>query len=173
MDTKKTDQMKTRILEAAFTCFLQYGYTKTRFTDIVKKAGISRASIYLYFRNKEELFITMNRELHEEYLVKSDAVCKSGLATEEKILKIIDIWIINHYRKMKKTTFANELLDGLVNISRQTENRFRELFIESIAPLTGEDMAEIIVFSIRGLMDDRPEVKTLQKRIRLLVEAII
>ena len=173
MTNEKANTTKTKILVVAFECFLQHGYSKTTFTDVVKKAGISRASIYLYFKNKEDLFIQMNQRLHEEYLDKSKTVLQSTTSDKEKIIKIIDIWIISHYRQMKNTNYSNELLDGLVNISKQTEKRFRELFIESIAPLIGEDMAEIVVFSIRGLMEDRPSVKTLQTRISLLVDAVI
>jgi AcrR family transcriptional regulator len=172
MINNKANTTKTRILAAAYDCFLSYGYSKTTFKDIVEKAGISRASLYLYYKDKEDLFIQMNQKLHEGYLERSGAVLKTDLSDKEKIIKIIDIWIINHYRQMKNTNYANELLDGLVNISKQTENKFRELFIQSLTPVVGENKAEIVVFSIRGLMDDRPNVKTLQKRIGLLVDAV-
>jgi AcrR family transcriptional regulator len=169
----KKNHMKGRILKAAFDCFLQYGYSKTTFVDIVKKARISRASLYLYFKNKEDLFIEMNKNLHDIYVTKSEEILKSTLSDTEKLAKIIDIWIVNHYRDMKNTNYANELLDGLLHVSRQTEKRFKELFIKSITPIVGEKMAEIIVLSMRGLMDDRPPVKKLQERIELLTKVVI
>jgi AcrR family transcriptional regulator len=166
-----TSEKKTRILKAAYDCFLQYGYKKTTFVDIAKRAGISRASMYLYFRNKEDLYITMNKDLQDKYVAMSGEILKSGCSGKEKLLKIIDVWITDAYQQMKNTNYANELLDGLVHISRQTEQRFRDLFMESIEPLVGKDVAEVIVFSMRGLLDDRPAVPLLQKRIRVLVQS--
>jgi AcrR family transcriptional regulator len=165
-------QTKQQILTAAFECFLQYGYSKSTLGDIAKKAGISRTSIYLYFSNKEDLFITMNKNLHVSYVAKSEEILKSDLSDREKLTGIIDVWIVDHYKKIKNTMYANDLLDRFVCISQQTERRFRTLFIKSIAPLIGGDVAEIVVLSLRGLMDDRPPAVKLQRRIELLVKAV-
>jgi AcrR family transcriptional regulator len=169
---EKTTQKKEKIISAAFECFMQYGYTKTTFGDIAKNARISRASLYLHFKNKDDLFIAMNKQLHDGYMAKSEGILKSNHSNEEKLTRIIGVWIVDPYRDMKNTPYANDLLDGLVYISTQTEKRFRELFIKSITPLLGDDVAEIIVLALRGLMDDRPPVKTLQKRIGLLIKPL-
>lgn len=68
--------------------------------------------------------------------------------------------------------YSNDLLDGLVDISKQTEKRFRELFIKSIVPLVSNEIAEVIMMAMRGLMDDRPPVIILQKRIELLTKIL-
>jgi hypothetical protein len=102
----------------------------------------------------------------------SAEILKSGGTDKEKLFKIIDIWIVNSYRNLRNNNYGNEVLDGLVIVSEQTEKRFRKLFIKSIEPITGKEIAEIIVLSIRGLMDDRPPVKTLQKRITLLIHKL-
>lgn len=169
----KTNQTKSQILAAGFECFLKYGYTKSTFGDIANFAGLSRASIYLYFRNKEDLFITMNKNLQDKYVAKSEEILESNRTDKEKLNAIIDVWITSHYKKIKNTVFANDLLDGLLHVSEQTELRFRALFIKSISPLVGKDKAEIVVMSMRGLMDDRPPVTKLQKRIKLLASAML
>jgi TetR/AcrR family transcriptional regulator, transcriptional repressor of aconitase len=167
---EKTKQKKEKIISAAFECFMKYGFTKTTFGDVAKNARVSRASLYLYFKNKDDLFIEMNKQFHDSYMSKSEEILKSNRSNEEKLTRIIGVWIVDPYRDMKNTSYANDLLDGLVYISIQTEKRFRELFIKSIAPLVGDDVAEIIVLALRGLIDDRPPVKTLQKRIDLLIK---
>jgi TetR/AcrR family transcriptional regulator, transcriptional repressor of aconitase len=167
---KDKAEKRKQIYSAAHRCFLQYGYAKTTFKDIAKTAGISRPLLYSYFSNKNELFITMTKELHDQFFAKSGEILNTSLPDKEKLSKIIDIWIIDSYRGFKSSVNENDLLDGLVSISGHSEQRFRKLFIKSIEPLVGEEIAEIIVLSIRGLMDDRPPVKTLQKRIDLLIE---
>ena len=45
-----------QILEAALEVFAECGVSAARLEDIGKRAGVSKATIYLYFPNKEELF---------------------------------------------------------------------------------------------------------------------
>lgn len=56
------------ILDAAHTQFGQYGYRKTSMADIAWELGISRASIYSYFENKDEIFRSVSMSLHEQAL---------------------------------------------------------------------------------------------------------
>src|SRR3954466_9101105 len=45
-----------QILEAALVVFAECGVAAARLEDIGKRAGVSKATIYLYFPNKEALF---------------------------------------------------------------------------------------------------------------------
>lgn len=47
---------KTRILESARAMFRESGFKDTTMDGIAKKLGISKAALYTYFKNKEELF---------------------------------------------------------------------------------------------------------------------
>lgn len=40
---------------AAFETFRAYGFRRTSMEDIAKAAGMSRAALYLHFRNKEDI----------------------------------------------------------------------------------------------------------------------
>src|SRR5215469_6194704 len=51
------------ILEAAFTEFARNGYAATTLDQIAERAGVTKGTIYVYFENKEHLFISMVREL--------------------------------------------------------------------------------------------------------------
>ena len=51
------------ILEAAFAEFSRNGYAMTTLDQIAERAGVTKGTIYVYFENKEHLFITMVREL--------------------------------------------------------------------------------------------------------------
>ena len=168
-----TDRKKALILDAAFEWFSVHGYTKSSFKDVARKAGISRASLYTYFKNKRDLFITMNREIDAGHFRKSEEILSSTLPDREKVMSIIDEWIVRPYIEIQRTPSANGWLDELVSISKETERNFRELFIKSLEPLMGQERAQIVVLSIRGLMDDRPAVGHLRTRIRILVNALV
>jgi AcrR family transcriptional regulator len=51
------------ILEAAFAEFSRNGYASTTLDQIAEGAGVTKGTIYVYFENKEHLFISMVREI--------------------------------------------------------------------------------------------------------------
>ena len=54
-DPVKRDQ----ILDGAKRCFLRLGYEAASMNEITAEAGVSKGTIYVYFENKEELFIQL------------------------------------------------------------------------------------------------------------------
>ncbi len=53
----KIDEKRKELLSKAVTCFTRYGYSKTTLDDVARETGINKASLYHYFKNKEELFL--------------------------------------------------------------------------------------------------------------------
>ena len=51
------------IVEAAFVEFSRNGYAMTTLDQIAERAGVTKGTIYVYFENKEHLFISMVREI--------------------------------------------------------------------------------------------------------------
>ncbi len=73
-----------QIIEAAIRVFARNGYYNSRVSDIAREAGIASGTIYLYFRTKEEILVTLFREkmsafvahLRREIAGERDAVVK-------------------------------------------------------------------------------------------------
>lgn len=65
---------RERVLAAALAVFLAEGYRSARIDDIARRAGIAKGTVYLYFRDKEDLF----RSLITDYI--------SPLVTEAEIM---------------------------------------------------------------------------------------
>ncbi len=51
----KTD-IRERIVQSAIECFSKYGFDRTRMDDISQTANLSKGTLYLYFKSKEDLF---------------------------------------------------------------------------------------------------------------------
>jgi TetR/AcrR family acrAB operon transcriptional repressor len=60
-----SDKTQNQILTAAADVIIRLGYDKTTMSDIADEAGLSRRTIYLYFKGKDELFEEL---LYREYL---------------------------------------------------------------------------------------------------------
>jgi AcrR family transcriptional regulator len=52
----KDNNRHNLILAAATTCFARFGYDKTTLDDIGRQAGLNKASLYYYYKNKESIF---------------------------------------------------------------------------------------------------------------------
>ncbi|WP_064693567.1 TetR/AcrR family transcriptional regulator [Rhizobium aegyptiacum] len=66
----QNDRKICQILDAALPVFVRFGFRKTAMADIARAAGISRASLYLSFNSKEELFRAGSMRAHTRALDK-------------------------------------------------------------------------------------------------------
>jgi AcrR family transcriptional regulator len=62
MNRRSGIESKKKIMEAGMAVFSQKGYAKASIREIALSAGISIGGVYLYFRNKEELYKSLINE---------------------------------------------------------------------------------------------------------------
>lgn len=79
------------IIKAAIEIFAEKGFHKTKILDIAYKAEVADGTIYLYFKNKDDLLISALSELFDSIL--SDMKTKIDLLpdSEQKLTKFIDL----------------------------------------------------------------------------------
>ena len=58
-----SEERRTQIHQAALVCFGRKGYHRTTMDDIVAESGLSKGSLYWYFKSKKELFISLFQEV--------------------------------------------------------------------------------------------------------------
>lgn len=85
VSTQYKIDIKEKIVDAALATFSKNGYDRTRMDDIAEAANVSKGTLYLYFKNKEELFFAISerniRELKEQLstlLTKSEDLISSA-----------------------------------------------------------------------------------------------
>ncbi|GAB7386390.1 fatty acid metabolism transcriptional regulator FadR [Bacillaceae bacterium] len=85
------------ILNAAQKVIAQNGFHRSQISKIAREAGVADGTIYLYFKNKEEILISLFRErLGEQIKACQEAVKKADNAIEA-LKKICQI----HYDRME------------------------------------------------------------------------
>lgn len=91
---------KEQIIEAARELFTKYGYRKVSMDEIAKEAGVTKKTIYTYFKDKEELyqyFITEEIEEMRKIIEKNE---KKEIPFAEKIHQTI--YEVLTYKKQAK-----------------------------------------------------------------------
>lgn len=63
---REKQEMRRRILDVAMNMFLVDGYEKTSLRNIAEKIEYSPATIYLYFKDKDELFYEVQKDAFQK-----------------------------------------------------------------------------------------------------------
>lgn len=88
-DVKALDQSYERINEAAVRLFARNGYVATGIRDIAREAGISSATLYHHFANKEELLVAIMREGFERQIGNAQAALAGQRTPEAKLVALV------------------------------------------------------------------------------------
>jgi TetR/AcrR family fatty acid metabolism transcriptional regulator len=68
---KRSDDKRRRILQAAVKVFARKGYFAARVAEIAQRAGVADGTIYLYFRGKEDILVSLFDELMAEHVERA------------------------------------------------------------------------------------------------------
>ena len=60
------DKRKHEILQKSLDVFIDEGYEDATFQKIADRCGITRTTLYIYFKNKHEIFLGSIKELLSE-----------------------------------------------------------------------------------------------------------
>lgn len=91
----KRDKPKyMQIVDAAVIAIAENGYHQAQVAKIAKQAGVADGTIYLYFKNKEDILISVFQEKMGIFVENLQAIIKSGDPSSKKLSKMIE----NHFR---------------------------------------------------------------------------
>ncbi len=93
VNKKKDHSTEQQILDAAKKVFVQKGMAGARMQDIADQAGINKALLHYYFRNKEKLFEVIFMEAAEKLFPRINAIFEADQPLFEKIENFCDEYI--------------------------------------------------------------------------------
>jgi TetR/AcrR family transcriptional regulator len=118
MVKKAKDNTQEKILAAAKKVFQAKGMAGARMQDIADQAGINKALLHYYFRNKEKLFAVIFKEGAAQFFPKIMAVIEADLSLSEKIgyfcRAYIDLFMENPYLPLFVLNEVNKQPDRIV-----------------------------------------------------------
>jgi TetR/AcrR family transcriptional regulator, fatty acid metabolism regulator protein len=78
-----------QIIDAAIRVFARSGYYNSRVSDIAREAGIASGTIYLYFKTKDEILVTLFREKMAEWVAYARQEIAGELDPVAKIRRLV------------------------------------------------------------------------------------
>lgn len=118
---------KEQIVEAARKLFTKYGYKKVSMDEIAKEAGVTKKTVYAYFKDKDELF---------KYFIfeEVDVMKKLVKEVEDRNLPFFDMVHQTIYEVLKHKKQENFLL----TITKEAEALKNPTVIEAVKILDTE-----------------------------------
>lgn len=88
-----TDDTETRILDAAHAVFLRSGTAGARMQEIADEAGVNKALLHYYFRNKERLAAAVFERVARGLFSRVGQVATADMELEDKVRAIIAVYL--------------------------------------------------------------------------------
>ncbi|MBA1437470.1 MAG: TetR/AcrR family transcriptional regulator [Epsilonproteobacteria bacterium] len=111
-ETKKRSGTKEKILKTAITLFCNHGYKGTSVRKIASNVGIRESALYNHFKNKEEVFLEVAKNIfNSPFAMKEEEIKETALRGKNFLQKFV--------MQYKMLTF-----------DKQSENMFKLLMIE-------------------------------------------
>jgi TetR/AcrR family transcriptional regulator, fatty acid metabolism regulator protein len=134
---KREGNKEQAILDAAVKVFAQHGYHRSKISTIADHAGVATGSVYLYYKNKESILLTIFDRLWTD-LTNSlrETVKQSDIDPSKKLDQVIDKFFDNFISNTSlASVFVNEqhhlIKDRRGNVAKHY-NEFLDLAEEII-----------------------------------------
>ncbi|WP_437480007.1 TetR/AcrR family transcriptional regulator [Sorangium sp. So ce1014] len=164
-DRPAEDARRRRLMDAALTVFLRFGFRKASMDEIARAAGVSRQGLYLHFATKEELFrASVEHFLDGALAAVTAALGDAELSLERRLVGAFDAWVGRFVGALGPgaadlSAASDELVGPMI---AQREGQFIEAVTRALRAaglvavyrplgITGRQLAATLHASARGL----------------------
>jgi len=174
---------KNKILTAARSVFLRYGFRRVTMNDIAQAAGVSRPALYLLFKSKEEIFIGVYRQWVDETLAEVERAMATATTSPKKMERAFEIWAVRPFEVMINSPEAKELMECSLGFAQdslsQGYRKFELVIVPVLATLTQrhssqasmapERIAHVLASAVRGFK----QTATTHTELRRLIKELL
>jgi len=132
---------RERILDAAVRVFAKKGFHATRVSEVAKAAGVADGTIYLYFKSKDELLVSLFEDRVERLLKFLQTELPASATASEKLKRIIEL-------QLGLLEGERDLAEVITVILRQSTKLMKEYaapkftaYLDAIARVVAEGQA--------------------------------
>ena len=142
---RERERRRQQIIVAAKRVFSEKGFSKTTMEDIAREAELSPGTLYLYFKNKDELYASLSLRILQYMNIRlADLKKEKDSNPEQKIASIkfalYDVYqfdpmiLINMFHLQSSETLKNlssPLLENITELSRNSLQILVDIFKNS------------------------------------------
>src|SRR5690625_4144922 len=95
---KKNRPKYKQIIDAAVKVIAENGYHGSQVSKIAKQAGVADGTIYLYFKNKDDILVSVFQEKMGQFIEKISERINTEKRADDKLFKLIEL----HFLQLEK-----------------------------------------------------------------------
>ncbi len=116
---RRKDARPEELVAAALELFVEQGFAGTRLRDVARRAGVSKGTVYLYFKSKEELLRAAVRDSVVPIVDEGDDIEVEADCTSAELLRqLLERWL---------KEFEDRGLEGVPKLVMSEAGNFPEL----------------------------------------------
>ncbi len=123
-----------RILQAAIKVFAQKGFYHSRISDIAQEADVASGTIYLYFKNKDDILIS----IFEEKMKEAIEIFQKELATCKDALSKLKLFVKTHFKLFSENPDLAAVLQVELRQSSRFMKEYKKVELKRFLDLIGE-----------------------------------
>ncbi|MCR5217804.1 TetR/AcrR family transcriptional regulator [Treponema sp.] len=153
------NKRKREILEKSLELFIEEGYEDVTFQKIADKCGITRTTLYIYFKNKREIFVYSIKQMTETLEKSLIKIIKDDSLTSIDCLRNIFEEILSHIENNSQLfkvllIYLIQLQKSGVNVDERVTRRvIRVQHLMSTIIIRGQKKGEIKQMSVKEAND--------------------
>jgi AcrR family transcriptional regulator len=161
MSTSETG-VREEILTAATRMFIQQGYHGLAMRQISEAIGVSKAALYYYFKDKEELFLAILNASLNEIEAAIDKIGTGSTSSGEKIRMFVEYVLSQPAEQRAIIRLGSQEMSQLSTSSRKKFDKlYHEKFIGKLTAIFQSGMdngefrqldASVATWSLLGIM---------------------
>ncbi|MDP3408936.1 MAG: helix-turn-helix domain-containing protein [Bosea sp. (in: a-proteobacteria)] len=179
------DEAVTRIeqiADAALRRFARYGFKRSSMDDIAREAGLAKATIYLHFKGKDDVFRAMMARFLAQVAARCEAVMAQPLPLPDKLSALMLAHFGAGYAAFGDGEHLLELKTVMASIATREAQAFEHIFCShatalltqaaasgevSLGALKAKQIVETIAHAAIGAkMGPQPSLETYEARLR-------
>lgn len=170
----KIGDKREKIIQSAINVFAEKGFYEAKISEIADSAGVADGTIYLYFKNKNDILLAIFeeqlakifRKINQQLIATDDPLEKLKAFTSQYLKMLIE----NKHLALLLQTELKRNIDFLVEYNEQKFSEYLNLIHDIIIDgqkngvFNSELDAGIVVSAIYGAMDEVARVYHLMDR---------
>ena len=142
---RRKEARPAEIVAAALEVFVERGYAATKLTDVARRAGVTKGTLYLYFDSKETLFKAVVRETIVPVIAQGEALAKSFTGSARELMEQL---IREYWRLVGETALAG--IPKLMMAEAATFPELTRFYYEEVVTRGHRLMAGVIERGIKN-----------------------
>jgi AcrR family transcriptional regulator len=137
---QEVNSTKGKIIDSAESLFLKFNYLSVTMDDIAGMLHISKPALYYHFKNKEDLFIEMAKDVFKDFSGALNEAITKDMPLEKKFKEVLRTYISFSLSKRDLAKLMMQKFSKKDNKLIKLMHGFKQAIIDQVDPLIKEIM---------------------------------